>query len=100
MPNYYRRTGGTAWGDAKAKARYGVVGTGTGLIARFWLNKAGGQHPDARVEIKPTLELAPGQEYVPPEDAPLALVYGATDESWPEVERLLAAATGIQVMTP
>jgi hypothetical protein len=100
VPNYYRRSAGTAWHDAEVNARYGLVPMDERLIAMFWVDKGGGQHPDTRVVFKPALEIAPGQEYVAPEDAPIGLLYGVRDDDWPVLERQLDAATGIKLMTP
>jgi hypothetical protein len=100
VPNYYRRSAGAAWYDGKASARYGVVPLSEELRAHFWKDNGGGSHPDARVEVKPALELAPGKEYVAPADAPVALIYGANDENWPDVEQQLDAATNVKLMTP
>ena len=99
VPNYYRRSSGAAWYDAKAKARFGVTPLGEGLVTHFWLDKGNGQHPDARVEIKDDLVLGPGKEYTAPANAPVALIYGATDATWPQLERQLDAATSIKLMT-
>ena len=100
VPNYYLRSSGTAWYDEAVQARYGVTALGDGLIAMFWRDKGGQPHPDARVELKPTVELAPGQEYLPPVDAPFALIYGTKDADWPALQRQLAAATSVQLVKP
>lgn len=100
VPNYYQRLTGTSWYDETVQARYGVSALGEGLTAFFWLDKGGQAHPDARVELKPSVELAPGQEYLPPAEAPFILIYGAKDADWPALKNQLAAATSVQLVKP
>jgi hypothetical protein len=100
VPNYYLRSTGTAWHDQEVGARYGVSALGNGLVAHFWVDKGGNPHPDARVELKPGVVLAPGEEFTPPEDAPFALIYGARDGDWATVKRLLDAAVGVRLVQP
>ena len=97
VPNYYRSVRQVNWYDADVGARYGCApgDTSTGFRLNFWLDSAGGQHPDARVELDPPIVLAPGEKYEPG-NAPYLLIYGATDTtggpaSWPEVEKTLSA---------
>ncbi len=99
VPNYYRRRARAGvWSDADAKAYFGAapLSASSRIAVYFWLDKAGGQHPDARIELKPPAVLAPGQKRALPADEWL-LVFGAREtapaaaDSWTRLRRLLDA---------
>ena len=99
VPNYYRRRGAAGvWSDSEAKAYFGAAPlTADSRIAiYFWLDKAGGQHPDARIELKPPVDLAPGQKKSLP-NGDWLLVFGAREtataapDSWTHLRDLLTA---------
>ena len=95
VPNYYRTGHLAVWQDEKAGGRYGCMPEDDRIKVYFWLDKGGGQHPDARVDLDPPLVLKPGQMYMP-DDPPHLFIFGrgpATSGpgSWPEVEKALEA---------
>jgi hypothetical protein len=54
-----------------------------GINVRFWLDKGGGQHPDAARDVRKALR--PGERYAG--DEPSAYIVVAAGESWEAVVR-------------
>ena len=66
VPRLWGRAAGDAWIDPAAGAFWGcATDRQEGMRIRFWLNKQGGQHPDARWEK--TTKIAPGATFYPAE---------------------------------
>jgi len=74
-PRLWGRLPGDAWVDEKARVFWGAaVPPGADLRIHFWLNEHGGQHPDARREIRQVLR--PSEEYCPEAPAFVLVVAG------------------------
>ena len=64
VPRLWGAVRGDAWLDDAAGAFWGLTAEdGNPMRIRFWLDDKGGQHPDARLELKRTL--APGETFHP-----------------------------------
>ncbi|NOY79866.1 MAG: hypothetical protein GXP31_02555 [Kiritimatiellaeota bacterium] len=100
VPNYYRKGGGGFWQDPKAKAVFGAtpLAADSRLVVQFWIDNGGGRHPDARIELKPPVELGPGEKRSLPAGDWL-LVFGARDtgpeapDSWSRLRNFVSAAS-------
>ena len=96
VPNYYGLR--TVWYDAKVGAGYGAV-VPAPLEANFWLNPAGGQHPDVRRKIARTLK--PGETWTVPDDEPAVWVFGvrgpAEKRPWRAIAQDLKARAEVSV---
>jgi hypothetical protein len=89
VPRLWKADPRSAWYDPQADAFFGATAPRSSRAAiRFWLNKQGGQHPDAKIEYE--RELAPGATFVPPEPA---VVYGFAGKGadWRSVAARVAA---------
>jgi agarase len=89
VPRLWKADPQNAWYDEKADAFFGATApASSGASIRFWLNKQGGQHPDAKTEYEE--ELAPGKTFVP---ATPAVVYGFAGKGadWQKVAQRVAA---------
>jgi len=104
VPNYWRRSAAAVWEDATAGGFYGAFGLvrGQALKANFWKDEGGGFHPDARIEVKPPVRLAPGQRWRGPSGEWL-VVFGARRGSrlaaWESLERFMYACPRLVVKT-
>ncbi|OGV72338.1 MAG: hypothetical protein A3K19_27685 [Lentisphaerae bacterium RIFOXYB12_FULL_65_16] len=79
---------GTAWFDATAGLFYGAIDPAGKFQIHFWKDKAGGEHPDARIEVDASLAPAATQAL------PAATLYfGGTKGNDPNAWK--AAADGI-----
>jgi len=88
VPNYWSGGDG-AWRDGDVEMVFGAeAAPGSDLDIRFWLDEAGGQHPDARRSFETPITLQPGESYSEP-DAPWLTVYGtdAGGTPWLDVQR-------------
>lgn len=80
VPRLWGQLEGDAWIDETVGAFLGLVAPpGAPLSAKFWLNEYGGQHPDARWEIKRTL--APGETLQPKEPIYWIVLAGKGDQA-------------------
>lgn len=89
VPRLWKADPRNAWYDPEADAFFGATATQSSTATiRFWLNKQGGQHPDARIEYE--REIAPGATFAPPEPA---VVYGfaGKGKDWQSVAARVAA---------
>jgi hypothetical protein len=89
VPRLWKADPQNAWFDEEADAFFGATApVSSQANIRFWLNKQGGQHPDAKIEYE--VEVAPGETFVPP--AP-ATVYGFAGKGrhWQKVARRVAS---------
>jgi len=89
VPRLWKAAPQNAWFDEQANAFFGATApTSSQATIRFWLNKQGGQHPDAKIEYEQ--EIAPGASFVPPEPA---VVYGFAGKGtdWQSVAARVAA---------
>jgi hypothetical protein len=83
-PNLWGVPPSGCWLDAAGGRFFGAVAPeATGVRVYFWLNPQGGQHPDARLELDPAVELAPGATFKPEEPAYVFCVAGQGDaQAW------------------
>jgi len=96
VPSYHGLR--TVWFDAKVRAGYGAV-VPAPLEGNFWLDPAGGQHPDVRRPIDKLL--APGETWTAPGDEAPAWVFGVrgppANRPWRDLAEDLQARAKLSV---
>ena len=97
VPNYYDIVGG-AWQDAEADLVYGAVPLAQQITTRFWLDGAGGQHPDAHRQLDEPVVIQPGDIYTDPAQ-PSLLVYGGelSAKPWKQMRQTAAGLQSLRV---
>lgn len=97
VPRLWGRAPGDAWIDEKAGGFWGFTAVRTGPVRiRFWLDERGGQHPDARAELKRIL--APGETYRPAQPVFIFVVAGRGGKtSWNVKARQALDIASLQV---
>lgn len=97
IPNYYLQPG-AAWKDEALGLWLGAIPQeGSDLQADFWLDEAGGQHPDVRRSFQEPVVLAPGQTYSE-ENAPWLYVYAGKGEApWKPIKQTLRRLDALKV---
>jgi hypothetical protein len=89
VPRLWKADPQNAWYDEKADAFFGATApASSGASIRFWLNKQGGQHPDAKYEYE--VAVGPGRTFRPTNPA---VVYGFAGKGldWEAVARRVAS---------
>ncbi|HRR34379.1 MAG TPA: hypothetical protein P5026_09790 [Kiritimatiellia bacterium] len=68
------------WMEAENGRFFGAVAPmNAGLDVLFWINPQGGQHPDARLELKEAVTVAPGTSFAPSQPAYVIVLAGQGD---------------------
>ena len=79
-PNLWGVPPSGCWMEAESGRFFGAVAPmNAGVGVHFWLNPQGGQHPDARLELKEAVTVAPGESFVLQQPAYVIALTGQGD---------------------
>ncbi len=94
-PNIWKELPSGCWLDTARGLHLGAVAPWKSRVRiHYWLDAAGGQHPDARLELPEPVDIAPGETFTPEEPAYVFCLAGRGGvEAWQrkvdEIRRLL-----------